>query len=455
MIPLKIFQTWHSEVIPYEMSRVILKVKEINPEFEYFLFDINKSRQFIESNFDSEILQAYDTLIPFAYKADLWKLCVLYKEGGIYLDTKFEPINDFKFINLTEKNHFALDTPSNNGISVGLMVVKPNQSELLVAINQIVNNVKNQFYGNNSLEITGPLLLKSIIKDDIDLKHILDNSKNIRGYTKNDILILNEYQNYRKELTMYGDSYYNQWINRKIYKTLIPKNIYYTFKNNNFPENIVKIIENNKKLCPDYSFNFYDDHMCENFIKQNFDDNVYRAYMKINPKLGAMKSDFWRYCILYELGGIYLDIKIKLLKNLNEIIKPLDRCIFMPPNLWGPNRKRNNIPVYEQWILLFYPKHHYLKKMIEVMTMNILNEYEPPCDILNYPECSLTKHKILHTTGPDALAKVIHSCEKDHTICDINFAEYNDYDKKKLYADSNTQHYSEIKESLYIKYDNE
>ena len=43
-------------------------------------------REFIKVNFNPLVLKAYDTLIPTAYKADLFRLCVLYINGGIYGD---------------------------------------------------------------------------------------------------------------------------------------------------------------------------------------------------------------------------------------------------------------------------------------------------------------------------------------------------------------------------------
>ena len=35
------------------------------------------------------MVAAYDRLIPTAFKADLWRYCVLYKYGGVYLDVKY------------------------------------------------------------------------------------------------------------------------------------------------------------------------------------------------------------------------------------------------------------------------------------------------------------------------------------------------------------------------------
>lgn len=108
----------------------------------------------------------------------------------------------------------------------------------------------------------------------------------------------------------------------------IPKNIYQTFLSSNLPDEIKQIIDNNKKMCSDYNFIFYDDNDCELFIKNNFDENVYKAYMSINSVYGAMKADFFRYCILYKKGGIYLDIKFQCENNF-KLIELTDKEYFV------------------------------------------------------------------------------------------------------------------------------
>ena len=239
---------------------------------------------------------------------------------------------------------------------------------------------------------------------------------------------------------------------KKFVQTLIPKVVYYTFKNKNFNKEIVDIIEHNKKICPTYEFKFYDNDECEKFIKQNFDSNIYKAYKKINPNLGAMKADFWRYCILYKNGGIYIDIKNKFTKNLDDIIKPNDTCILNTPNTDGELRENLGIPVYEQWLLIFQKEHIYLKKMIDNMVKNILNNYEPQTTILNYEGITKTKQKILHITGPDAFSLAISTCKKNHRIVPYNTFIHIDTDAKyKLYNHAKIKHYENVDESLYVK----
>ena len=202
VIPLNIFQTWHSKNLPPIMAKNVDFIKQSNPAFNHMLFDDNDCREFIKTNFNNDILNAFDTLIPGAYKADLWRYCVLYISGGIYIDIKYVPINGFKFISLTEKEHWVLDI-DNNGIYNALIVAKPGNVILLQAIDNIVTNVKNRYYGNSCLEPTGPLLLAKLFdseqKHAFDMKHNFYISMKFRFILFNNYFVFKSYYEYLDE----------------------------------------------------------------------------------------------------------------------------------------------------------------------------------------------------------------------------------------------------------------
>ena len=222
IIPLNIYQTWHTKNLPPLMLQNMENIKQNNPKFNYQLFDDNDCYKFIKNNFDENVLNAYNSLIPGAYKADLWRYCILYIKGGIYLDIKYGSLNNFKFINMTEKEHFVLDA-NKNGIYNALLVTLPLNQILLKAIHAIVENVKNKFYGKSILEPTGPLLLyKCFTNNDrkqIDMYHIY-NTFNYRYIVYNNYIILKSYNNYRNESAKFQkiDHYSKLWSKRQIYK---------------------------------------------------------------------------------------------------------------------------------------------------------------------------------------------------------------------------------------------
>jgi mannosyltransferase OCH1-like enzyme len=222
-IPNNIFQTWHTKKLPIRMLQSINKIRTLNPRFRYYLFDDNDCREFIKQNFDKEVLNAYDKLIPGAYKADLWRYCILYKYGGIYIDIKYHPVNNFKFFNLLKKEHWVLDNGA-KGIYNAFMVCKSNNEILLKAINQIVVNVQNKFYGNCFLEPTGPGLLANFFTKEemlnFDTKHILTGQNDYDKYILfNNNKILRCYSGYLEDRENHSKMkhYSVLWKERNIY----------------------------------------------------------------------------------------------------------------------------------------------------------------------------------------------------------------------------------------------
>lgn len=225
VIPLKIYQTWPTKNLPLKMKERVESLKNQNPRFEHFLFDDDDCREFIKKYFRSDVLNAYDNLIPGAYKADLWRCCVLFINGGIYMDIKFNCINGFKLIELTEKEHFVKDRPLPLSIHNAMMVCKSRNPFLFRCIRTIVNNVNNKFYGSSSLDPTGPVLLGNIILKNninlnIDMNHYEDG-----GYLiyKNRFIISTEYDEYDSERRQIYEKmnlkrYDVMWNEKNIYK---------------------------------------------------------------------------------------------------------------------------------------------------------------------------------------------------------------------------------------------
>ena len=224
IIPLKIYQVWHSTELPDSVKYCVENIKTNNPEFEYNLFNINECRDFIKDNFSIETLTAFDSIIPNAIKIDLWRYCMLYKNGGIYLDIKYYCINKSKLIYLTDNEYFCKDIESSNsGIYNALIICKPQNEIMLLAINKVIENVKKNFYGENTLEPTGPLMLKKFFTNDdinnLNLKLNLNNSNNKETLyiSYNNCPILFFHNNYKIEQKQFQKHWSEYWHDRQFY----------------------------------------------------------------------------------------------------------------------------------------------------------------------------------------------------------------------------------------------
>jgi len=223
VVPSFIYQTWHSKKVPLGMHNNIVRLKRNNPGFKYFLFDDNDCENFIRDNFEPDVVDAYQRLVPGAYKADLWRYCILYKQGGIYLDIKYGHANGFKLITLLEKEHWVLDI-GGDGIYNALMVCKPGNEILWKAIQKVVDNVKNRYYGPSCLYPTGPGLLSEFFtqeeKQRMDMKHRYFFDMSNRVILLNNIIVFRQYPGYMDEHYKYKktEHYAGLWDKRQIYR---------------------------------------------------------------------------------------------------------------------------------------------------------------------------------------------------------------------------------------------
>ena len=98
-IPKHIYQTWRTKTaLPPKMQECMQHNSRLAPEYVHHLYDDADCRAFIAAHFDAEVLQAYDALIPAAFRADLWRYCVIFVNGGVYMDAKYRltgPLDDW------------------------------------------------------------------------------------------------------------------------------------------------------------------------------------------------------------------------------------------------------------------------------------------------------------------------------------------------------------------------
>ncbi len=226
IIPRVIYQTWKTLNLPTKMRENVNLLKIHNPRFVHYLFDDEMCKQFIGEHFGEEVLYTFNKLKPGAYRADLWRYCVLYINGGIYLDIKYRCVNGFTFQELLDKEYFVKDRIYNGedcGLYNGLMVCAPRNPALYSCIQDIVRNVQAAYYVkyNNKtfisagLMITGPILLGQHVI--LEQPPILRFSKCAQYIQRNGYNILQIYREYIAEKNTDTPYYATAYANADIY----------------------------------------------------------------------------------------------------------------------------------------------------------------------------------------------------------------------------------------------
>ncbi|MFT8737289.1 MAG: glycosyltransferase, partial [Zymomonas mobilis] len=137
------------------------EIKGLHKNIPYKMWGGDDVRELIKNNFNKGVLDSYDVLVPYAYKCDLARLCVLYVEGGLYVDLGVKLLREFKVPLETEFSTFRDLYQETNGFMMqnGLIFSEKNRPELLHAIQWIAHNCNHLYYGLNSLYPTGPVQL--------------------------------------------------------------------------------------------------------------------------------------------------------------------------------------------------------------------------------------------------------------------------------------------------------
>ena len=93
-----------------------------------------------------------------------------------------------------------------------------------------------------------------------------------------------------------------------------------SWANKKLTPDIIKLCNTHRTCNPLYQYEFYDDRMCRQFLREHFHPYILRAYDAIIP--GAFKADLFRYCELYKNGGWWFDIDILSVGSIDAAIGP-------------------------------------------------------------------------------------------------------------------------------------
>lgn len=195
LIPKTILQTYYT----YKAENIhhwdaFYTFVDLNPEYSIKIMLDSECREFLKNYFPQNVVEAYDSLIPGAFKADLFRYCYLYIFGGCYFDNKM--INRIPLRKLIHQNDDFLvcaDTNSNGRMANSLQTTSKiynamicsvsKDSRLLNTINNVVDNIDtfryqksipHSFYLNfqGDLGLTGPVAFYNSIKNYVNENNV-------------------------------------------------------------------------------------------------------------------------------------------------------------------------------------------------------------------------------------------------------------------------------------------
>ena len=184
---------------------------------------------------------------------------------------------------------------------------------------------------------------------------------------------------------------------------MIPKIIHQTWKSKISNPSIDNLRQTWIDKHPSFKYFYYDDNDIDHFLYKYFDERVLSSYKRIIN--GSLKADFFRYCVLFIHGGVYVDVDVSCILPLTSGIICFDKdelvsaSDFQERDYQPQNGNYRRDMIY-QGFMCSQPFHPFLKYMINYMCFIISN--------------NLFKNDIFRIGGPEAFANCFDKFRKQN-----------------------------------------
>lgn len=168
--PKSIFQTWKTKTnLPSPFEYWSNTWKQLNPSYEYTLWDDADNRKFLETHY-SWFLPRYDSYDVNIKRVDAVRYFYLFHYGGIYADMDFECLKPLDQLLIDYSEYDILlgsmetgnDWKQDHSIPNAIMISKPKARFWEHVIVNLNENKTNDISTENQ---TGPIFLKNCLAD--------------------------------------------------------------------------------------------------------------------------------------------------------------------------------------------------------------------------------------------------------------------------------------------------
>jgi mannosyltransferase OCH1-like enzyme len=199
---------------------------------------------------------------------------------------------------------------------------------------------------------------------------------------------------------------------------VIPKNIHFIWLGSPFPEKYKRLKETWEKQHPDWNIRVWNDADVESF-------GLVNKYLYDYTTNFGIKSDIFRYEILYRYGGLYVDTDFECFQSFNDLLY-LD---FFAGTGWNP------WPVVFNGLLACRQGNKYMSKIIEAIQQIQIDSYRGNIHILNLTGCDFITPiyvEYIKTTNDKTVIFPNHFFFPIPAVIRIDIREDNEESRKKV-----------------------
>ena len=147
------YQSWDT---PIPKSVYNETMKYIPKTFIYKRYSLKDIKEYLKTNWTDEIVKLFDEYKKIAHKIDLWRYCILYDTGGVYMDADCVLKNDITEIIKDNNCFFVTNNRNINDIFNGFLGTFPKNpiyKEIIDYMLKVGASLANKKYYYNCIEL--------------------------------------------------------------------------------------------------------------------------------------------------------------------------------------------------------------------------------------------------------------------------------------------------------------
>ena len=175
-IPAILWQTGQNWTAEYGELRQRMASQGMLPANMSYMFRTDAVMRADVANMCPFALTSFDCVLAPAFKADLWRYCVLWKHGGIYLDMEdalvvplealMDPCDTLVLTNdlCWQPGHYFTSVALHGkqrckwpSVQISFMAGAPGHPFFLCSLQKAMSMIRSRAYGKSTLSVTGPL----------------------------------------------------------------------------------------------------------------------------------------------------------------------------------------------------------------------------------------------------------------------------------------------------------
>jgi mannosyltransferase OCH1-like enzyme len=163
VIPRVLWQTNFTDRVTLAVYANYLFNRMLAPTYEYRFLITEDRAEFIRENFSEQIFASYSRLQLGASQADFWRILVLLKKGGVYLDIDGHFVWPLGLIVKPEYPELYISTKRGD-ISNYFIASKKDNAHLESMVKIILRNIDENTL-TNVFALTGPYVFHEVLND--------------------------------------------------------------------------------------------------------------------------------------------------------------------------------------------------------------------------------------------------------------------------------------------------